>query len=95
MDTNKVIINGETVIDLTSDTVTTSSLLSGITAHAASGTQITGTLLPVLSVNTKLPDTAGNVDILMSDISDSSNYVKVASYITEAEVDQIWNSFEV
>ena len=41
---NQVAVNGTTIIDLTSDTVTAASLLSGYTAHDASGTQITGTL---------------------------------------------------
>ena len=40
---NKIIINGETKIDLTSDTVEVSKLLSGITAHDKSGAPITGT----------------------------------------------------
>ena len=39
----KVILNDVSQIDLTSDTVTAESLLSGYTAHDASGTQITGT----------------------------------------------------
>lgn len=39
----KVILNDVSQIDLTSDTVTAESLLSGVTAHDASGTQITGT----------------------------------------------------
>ena len=38
----KVILNDVSQIDLTSDTVTAESLLSGFTAHDASGTQITG-----------------------------------------------------
>lgn len=40
---NKVVIGGETKIDLTGDTVTTSTLLSGTTAHDKSGAPITGT----------------------------------------------------
>lgn len=39
---NKVIVNGVTKIDLTSDTVTSDKLLSGYTAHGASGAPITG-----------------------------------------------------
>lgn len=39
----KVILNDVSQIDLTSDTVTAEGLLSGYTAHDASGTQITGT----------------------------------------------------
>lgn len=40
---NKVVYGGTTLIDLTSDTVTPERLLSGYTAHDASGAAITGT----------------------------------------------------
>ena len=40
---NKVIFGGTTLIDLTSDSVDESKLLSGITAHDKSGAVITGT----------------------------------------------------
>ena len=40
---NKVVYDGTTLIDLTSDTVAANKLLSGYTAHDASGAQITGT----------------------------------------------------
>lgn len=40
---NKIIFGGETLIDLTSDTVDAAHLLSGIKAHDRSGAQITGT----------------------------------------------------
>lgn len=41
---NKVDLNGVTVLDLTSDTVTPETLLIGTTAHNAKGETITGTL---------------------------------------------------
>lgn len=41
---NKVVYAGETLIDLTEDTVTPATLKSGVTAHDASGAKITGTL---------------------------------------------------
>lgn len=45
---NKVsLADGTTLIDLTSDTVTASSMLSGTTAHDASGAQITGSMTGV------------------------------------------------
>lgn len=47
MAVNKVIYNEETLIDLTEDTVSASSLLSGVSAHSASGEAIVGTLIPV------------------------------------------------
>lgn len=45
MAVNKVVINNETVIDLTADTVTAADIVSGETAHAADGTAITGSLV--------------------------------------------------
>lgn len=40
---NKVVYNGDTLIDLTADTVDAAHLLEGYTAHAKSGAPITGT----------------------------------------------------
>lgn len=40
---NKIIVNGQTKIDLTADTVTTDKLLYGYSAHDKSGAPITGT----------------------------------------------------
>lgn len=42
MAVNKVVINDTTVLDLTGDTVTPSDLVEGVTAHDATGMQITG-----------------------------------------------------
>lgn len=39
---NKVVFGNQTLIDLTSDTITASDLASGVTAHDASGASITG-----------------------------------------------------
>ena len=44
MAVSKVVYGGETLIDLTSDTVTPETLLEGVTAHDASGAVIVGTL---------------------------------------------------
>ena len=41
---NKVIYGGNTIIDLTNDTVTPNSLLAGATAHDASGSAISGSM---------------------------------------------------
>ena len=40
---NKVVYGGETLIDLTADTITAADLASGVTAHDKSGAPITGT----------------------------------------------------
>lgn len=50
---NKIIYGGETLIDLTSDTITAADLASGKTAHDKSGAPITGT-------NTYDSDTSGD-----------------------------------
>ncbi|MDY3821945.1 MAG: hypothetical protein SOZ82_02350 [Eubacteriales bacterium] len=52
MANNKVVYDGATLIDLTSDTVTPETLLTGATAHDASGVQITGTASANANENT-------------------------------------------
>lgn len=44
MAVNKVIYNGKTLMDVTSNTVTAETLSAGVTATAADGTTITGTM---------------------------------------------------
>ena len=44
---NKVIFGDQTLIDLSSDTVTADKILAGYTAHSASGASITGTCVGV------------------------------------------------
>lgn len=44
MAVNKVVYGGQTLVDLTSDTVTADTLAEGVTAHNASGNKITGTM---------------------------------------------------
>lgn len=43
---NKVVINNQTLIDISSDTVTPNTLLSGVTAHDNTGAAIVGTYTP-------------------------------------------------
>ena len=56
---SKVIYGGETLVDLTSDTVTANDLAEGVTATAADGTQITG-LLPKVEIDSALSSTSTN-----------------------------------
>lgn len=49
MAVNKVVVGGETKIDLSADTVTPADLRAGATAHDSSGAQITGTALGGIS----------------------------------------------
>ena len=43
MGVNKVIYGGQTLVDLTGDTVTAAALAKGTTAHDKTGAKITGT----------------------------------------------------
>ena len=47
---NKVIVGNQTIIDLTGDTVAAEKMLSGATAHDASGAPVTGTMFGVGSI---------------------------------------------
>lgn len=54
---NKIVYDGDTLIDLTEDTVTPNTLLAGTTAHDRSGAPVTGTYTaPVTSVNGQTGD---------------------------------------
>lgn len=44
MGVGKVVFGGRTLVDLTADTVSASSLRKGATAHDAKGNRVTGTL---------------------------------------------------
>lgn len=46
MAVNKVVYGGQTLVDLTGDTVTAATLAKGVTAHDKSGAKITGTYAP-------------------------------------------------
>ena len=53
---NQVIVNGETILDLTADTVTEKDLVEGVTAHGKSGAPITGTVKNATYVDNNLDD---------------------------------------
>lgn len=59
MNVNKVVYNGNTLVDLTNDTVTADNLASGVTAHAADGSSVTG-LLPKVEIDSELSSTSTN-----------------------------------
>lgn len=52
---NKVEANGQTLIDLTSDTVTADALDIGVTAHNKAGQMITGTVGDYLLISADEP----------------------------------------
>lgn len=60
---NKIEANGETLIDLTSDTVTADTLVSGRTAHLASGERVSGTFEPVTGVKGNAESTYRKGDV--------------------------------
>ncbi len=98
MAVNKVVYSGQTLVDLTSDTVTADTLAEGVTAHNASGNKITGTM----KANTPTPftnlyDPANVVLKTISNCSSSAgatftsdnyvNYVKIPfHHIANSEV---------
>ena len=60
---NKIVLGAETLIDVSNDTVTADKLLSGFTAHDASGTQITGTAGAYIDGSmTVIPSSQGRID---------------------------------
>lgn len=67
MAVNKIVYAGNSLIDLTDDTVTADKLSEGITAHDKSGNKITGTMTSSGSSQVKEPyieetyDTSGNL----------------------------------
>lgn len=67
---NKIEANGKTLIDLTSDTVTADTLVSGRTAHLASGERVTGTFEPVTGVKGNAESTyrKGDVNLTAANI---------------------------
>lgn len=62
---NKVEFNNVTLIDLTNDTVTSSSLEIGETAHSRSGSVITGTLVKAIPIDVNTD--AGMSAVLIAD----------------------------
>lgn len=50
MAVNRVVYDGVTLVDLTSDTVTPDTLMAGVTAHDAAGNEITGEFDPSVFV---------------------------------------------
>lgn len=72
MGVNKVVYSGETLIDLTSDTVDAASLRSGKKAHSSAGESITGTAviadgIKILLMNLSVATSAWVSDSTYSD----------------------------
>lgn len=95
MAVNKVEINGETKIDLTGDTVTPETLLSGATAHNAAGVQITGSAEPganLFLVTLTTPDYDGGY--YDSDVTADKSFAEIFAAHQNGEIVQAkWNSW--
>ena len=83
MATNKVIFGGETVIDLTSDTlVRADQLKKGIVAHTKDGNVVTGTLSPTsngkITIDSELNDDGTQTIIINEDLSLKNNALVLA-----------------
>lgn len=63
---NKVVYGNSTLIDLTSDTVTSDKLIEGATAHDKSGSVITG-IAPAVSNQNKSATPTRSTQILTAD----------------------------
>lgn len=84
---NKVIVNDETIIDLTSDTVTSESLLLGRIAHSSDGSVITGSYITDY-FNYIIDD---NDDIILdssgNNLDGDIGYVSMSDY--KSEIDRL------
>ena len=95
MAVNKVEINGETKLDLTGDTVTPETLLSGATAHNAAGVQITGSAEPgakLFLVTLTTPDYNGGY--YDEDVTADKQFAEIFAAHQNGEIVQAkWNSW--
>ena len=101
---NKIVYDGDTLIDLTEDTVTPNTLLAGTTAHDRSGAPVTGTYTaPVTSVNGQtgdvvldatdvgaLPDTT-TIPTKTSDLLNDSNFMSGMTILAYGK--STWSDF--
>lgn len=89
MAVNKVVVGGETKIDLSADTVTPAKLLAGIKAHDSSGARITGSIATYAGSTSVTPGTSAqtlqtagkylNADIIVAAAQASGKQVVTGS----------------
>lgn len=89
MAVNKVVVGGETKIDLSADTVTPAKLLAGIKAHDSSGARITGSIATYAGSTSVTPGTSAqtlqtagkylNADIVVAAAQASGKQVATGS----------------
>ena len=85
MAVNKIVVDGETKIDLSADTVTPADLRAGAKAHDSSGAQITGSIASVTpGTSAQTLQTAGkylNADIIVAAAQASGKLVATGSVV--------------
>ena len=89
MAVNKVIYGGETLVDLTGDNVSESTLLNGVTAHNAAGQAIVGTVTVPTKVS-QLENDSGFVkasDQIFTDLSNSISGKSSVKLVTWTSAD--------
>ena len=79
---SKIILNGETLMDVTSDTVNSDNLLSGETATRNSGAKVTGNLVPV-------------TDVQVDGTSVVSNGIAIVSLSGKADASHTHNAVDI
>lgn len=82
---NKIVLKGQTLIDLTSDTVSADKLTKGVTAHDKTGVQITGTMESGGGASTKYGAT---VDTFLGDV-DASGVLQIPTAQTDLVFDGV------
>jgi hypothetical protein len=80
MGINKVVYKGETLVDLTDDTVTPDTLAYGVTAHAKDGEVITGTSIGGGGVPPEVIECVDDVKVLKEQIN-----TKADKYFTQSD----------
>lgn len=81
---NKVVVAGDTLIDLSGDTVAAESMLSGVTAHDKNGASVTGSISNMTLPTTTSSSSSGTSTASIN--ADSSNrYINIpAGYLSSA-----------
>lgn len=79
---NKVVMNGNTLVDLTSDTVSPSTLVLGETAHDRSGASITGQFYPTFVTSNHAQYTPPVSPCLVLDTTDGVLYMESSGTYT-------------